>query len=70
MYRIWRRLCVIPFFFHLLPSHLSKAAAAGKSPASQAVGNVGGIASCAAEAVVEVVVINGAAVVETGGSVE
>ena len=48
---------------------LELAAGVGEGPAGEAVGDVGGVAGGAGEGVVEVGVVDGAAVVETGGGV-
>ena len=48
---------------------LDVAAAGGEGPAREAVGNVHGVAGGAGEAVVEVGVVDGAAVVQTGGGI-
>lgn len=49
-------------------SHLSPAAGSSEGPASKAVSNIGGVAGSAAETVVEVVVVDRAAVVHAGSS--
>ena len=51
-------------------SDLQVAAGGGEGPASQAVGDVDGVAGGAGDAVVEVAVVDGAAVVHAGGGVD